>query len=196
MATAPEMEIFSASIFSDAMPLLELPDPREKKGLELGLKHGESETVSHSIDRNDNSHARGWFCCFRGGWRTSVAIGVMVATIILLLNIGVLIWVHIRLNPDESGVATAYEGSCDRTATISAWSHLAINIISTLLLGANNVGMQCLSAPTRAEVDLAHSQGSWLSIGVPSLRNLKSITPIRIVVWCVLGLSSIPLHLL
>ncbi|KAJ5154792.1 uncharacterized protein N7500_010231 [Penicillium coprophilum] len=31
---------------------------------------------------------------------------------------------------------------------------------------------QCLAAPTRQAIDRAHRQGSWLDIGVPSVRNL------------------------
>lgn len=56
--------------------------------------------------------------------------------------------------------------------------------------------MQCLSAPTRSEVDKAHSQGIWLDIGVPSVRNLRRLSTPRIVLWWLLAISSIPLHLL
>lgn len=56
--------------------------------------------------------------------------------------------------------------------------------------------MQVLAAPTRQEVDRAHARNRWLDIGVPSVRNLWHISPYRAVVWWILGLSSIPLHLL
>ena len=74
--------------------------------------------------------------------------------------------------------------------------HVAINVLSTLLLGASNYSMQCLSSPTRREVDKAHSQGIWLDIGVPSVRNLRKLSTTRIVLWWLLAISSIPLHLL
>ena len=74
--------------------------------------------------------------------------------------------------------------------------HLAINILSTLLLGASNYSMQCLSSPTRSDIDKAHSQGIWLDIGVPSVRNLRRLSTTRIVLWWLLAISSIPLHLL
>ncbi len=65
-----------------------------------------------------------------------------------------------------------------------------------MLLGASNYTMQCLSAPTRSEVDKAHSQGIWLDIGVPGVRNLRRISGVRITLWWLLAISSIPLHLL
>ncbi|KAI9888350.1 MAG: hypothetical protein M1814_000557 [Vezdaea aestivalis] len=59
-----------------------------------------------------------------------------------------------------------------------------------------SIGMQKLCAPTRQEVDRAHSEGKWLDIGVLSLRNLNKISKGRILIWTALALSSIPVHLL
>ena len=56
--------------------------------------------------------------------------------------------------------------------------------------------MQCLSSPTRSEIDKAHSHGAWLDIGVPSMRNLGRLSTNRVVLWWLLAISSIPLHLL
>lgn len=56
--------------------------------------------------------------------------------------------------------------------------------------------MQCLSAPTREEVDEAHAKGKWLDIGVSSVRNLTSIPKSRLGMWVGLGLTSLPLHLM
>lgn len=36
--------------------------------------------------------------------------------------------------------------------------HIIINILSTALLAASNYVMQCLSAPTRPDVNEAHTQ--------------------------------------
>lgn len=79
---------------------------------------------------------------------------------------------------------------------VGFWLHLIINILSTLLLGASNYSMQCLSSPTRSEIDKAHRQKLWLDIGVPSVRNLRRISASRIALWWLLAASSIPLHLL
>ena len=56
--------------------------------------------------------------------------------------------------------------------------------------------MQCLSSPTREEVDKAHNLGQWLDIGIPSIRNLRRISRRRLVLWWLLAGSSIPLHLM
>ncbi|KAL8708100.1 MAG: hypothetical protein Q9220_006954 [cf. Caloplaca sp. 1 TL-2023] len=55
--------------------------------------------------------------------------------------------------------------------------------------------MQCLSAPTRDEIDRAHQRQRWLDIGVPSIRNLRAMSWYRISLWFLLASSSIPLHL-
>ena len=71
-----------------------------------------------------------------------------------------------------------------------------INVLSTALLGASNYTMQCLTSPTRDEIDVAHARHDWLDIGTPSLRHLRKVSWDRIGLWWLLALSSIPLHLL
>ncbi|MCJ1477081.1 hypothetical protein MMC13_005752 [Lambiella insularis] len=151
--------------------------------------------VAIEAHKEEPSRCKSLLRRFRGGWRTGVAASMVTAFVVMVVNISVLCWVYAKLEIVD-GVAIAFEGSCDEMSRISTWSHLAINALSTLLLGASNMGMQCLSAPTRAEVDKSHSQGSWLTIGVQNVGNLGSISDIRVILWALLGLSSIPLHLL
>jgi hypothetical protein len=68
--------------------------------------------------------------------------------------------------------------------------------LSTVLLSGSNYCMQCLSAPSREEVNAAHAKGKWLDIGIPSVHNLKSISMKKVGLWWCLGLSSVPLHLM
>ncbi|MCJ1379121.1 hypothetical protein MMC17_002221 [Xylographa soralifera] len=75
---------------------------------------------------------------FRGGWRTGVTAGMITAFFVMIINTAVLCWVSSRLQI-SNGVAIAFEGSCEEMSRISTWSHLAINVLSTLLLGANNM---------------------------------------------------------
>lgn len=92
-----------------------------------------------------------------------------------------------------------FDGNCDRARKLNSGLHLLINVLSTVLLSSSNYCMQCLSAPTRKEVDDAHSKGKWLDIGVQSVHNLRMIYNTdrkRAVVWFLLGISSLPLHLL
>ena len=131
----------------------------------------------------------------QGSWRAGVTGGSIIALIVFTANLSVLIWTTKRPSPSK-GIVTAYEGSCQETKKIALWTTLAINLASTLLLGVSNHCMQCLSSPTRSEVDKAHAQGRWLDIGIPGIRNLKAMKPLRVTLWICLAFSSLPLHFL
>ena len=118
-----------------------------------------------------------------------------VAALVLVINLILTLWA-VASSGVQDGLGTLYDGSCKRTTSLTFWIHLAINVLSTLLLGASNYSMQCLSSPTRSEIDKAHSKGIWLDIGVPSIRNLRRLSTARIILWWLLAISSIPLHLL
>jgi hypothetical protein len=89
-----------------------------------------------------------------------------------------------------------FEGDCHTAEQLNIVAHLLINAMSTILLSASNYGMQCPSAPTRKEFDIAHAKKHWLDVGVLSVPNIKSINPKRAILWGILGLRSLPLHLL
>lgn len=55
---------------------------------------------------------------------------------------------------------------------------LAINVLSSLLLGTSNYASQILCAPSRNDLNREHSRGRWLDVGVSSIRNLR-----RLPVW-------------
>ena len=79
--------------------------------------------------------------------------------------------------------------------SIDTWSHFGINVLSTLLLGASNAAMQCIVAPSRADIDKAHAQHERLDIGVNSLQNWRFINTSRQLIWALLLVSTLPLHL-
>ena len=112
--------------------------------------------------------------------------------VVLFLNLSLLIWSRAR----PHGSDLLYAGDCGQAKTIITYSSLAINVFSTLLLGASNAAMQCLCAPTRAEVNKVHATGSWLDIGVSGLRNWRAMGWWRKYAWGFILLSSMPLHLL
>lgn len=132
----------------------------------------------------------------RQKWRTSLYMFVALACAVLLINTGFLLWA-IRSRGTTNGVGVLYEASCEATKRANIGVHLLINVLSSALLGASNYCMQCLSAPTRPEVDRAHRKGSWLDIGIPSLRNVVSLSfgKRKKLCWWILALSSFPLHL-
>ena len=124
-----------------------------------------------------------------------VTLCAFTAGTVLIINVLVTIWGTARLGVHGS-LVTLQDGDCSKTKKLSLWLHLAINILSTLLLGASNYCMQCLSSPSRAEIDSAHSQHVWLDIGVPSVRNLRRVSWNKIILWWLFAISTIPLHLL
>lgn len=129
------------------------------------------------------------------GWKVGVTTWAALAIVVCLLNIAALIWATV-VHDSRGPIAPLYKGSCSTVSQMSLWMHLLINILSTLLLSGSNYTMQVLVCPTRTEVDKAHANASWLDIGIPSLRNLRAISRVRIVMWGIIGLSSFPLHLL
>lgn len=127
------------------------------------------------------------------GWRGGLVRWTAGAVIVLLLNIAIAIIIGVSWNPVD-GIATVYTGDCKFTSRLNKGLHLLVNLLSTLLLGASNYCMQRLVAPTRQEVDAAHAQKKRLDIGIPGLRNLGSISGLRLGLWFLFGISSLPLH--
>ncbi|KUJ12413.1 uncharacterized protein LY89DRAFT_722040 [Mollisia scopiformis] len=95
-----------------------------------------------------------------------------------------------------NGVGTIFQGSCTTAKQLDRWLHLLINLLGTGMLMASNYCMQLQAAPTRANIDRAHENDTWLDIGVPSLRNFAWIGNWRRVSWLLLAASSLPLHLI
>ena len=88
-----------------------------------------------------------------------------------------------------------YSGNCEKIETRDTWVHLALNVVATVLLASSNYCMQLLSAPNRTEVDKAHAKQKWLDVGIASVRNLRYLKRMKLVLWWVLAISALPLHL-
>jgi hypothetical protein len=130
------------------------------------------------------------------GWRFGILFGSILASLVLAINLSATIYGGVKAVRNDNGRKVIFEGDCEQVRKINTGLHFAINILSTLLLSASNYAMQCLSAPTRSEVDAAHKKRHWLDIGVLSVRNIRKISTRRALLWAILGLSSMPLHLL
>ena len=97
---------------------------------------------------------------------------------------------------DKHGIGVLYTGACknvERSATLLA---IPINVISTILVATSNYVMQCLSAPTRKDIDRAHAAGSYLNIGISSVHNLIHNVSWKSGLWIVLVITTVPIHLL
>ncbi|PLN76236.1 hypothetical protein BDW42DRAFT_188808 [Aspergillus taichungensis] len=135
-------------------------------------------------------------------WIKGVLLCMWGTGTILVLNMVltiIAIAVAYSRGPDSSKqleYAELYRGSCSVTNGWTTGMHLVINALSTALLAASNYSMQCLSAPTREDISLAHAQHSWLDIGTFSIRNLWAMDGKRKALWGVLFLSSVPIHMM
>lgn len=154
----------------------------------MRLEEAEFTDVPGKVETRSNATK------FTSGWRFGAINCAISATVVFLINLIVTIVFSARKN------GALYSGDCDHASKLNTALHVFINLLSTILLSSSNYCMQCLSAPTRTEVDEAHAKGKWLDIGVQSIHNMYNIKGSdharRLVVWLILGLSSLPLHLL
>jgi len=137
-----------------------------------------------------DARARKW-----KGWQLGATLCLGVVTSTLILNATVTAWAAITFGL-SGGIGTIHRGPCHAVKQTGLWLHIAINVLSTMLLGASNYCMQCLCSPTRREIDKAHARNTWLDIGIQSMRNLSKIGRMRMALWIILAASSIPLHLM
>lgn len=131
------------------------------------------------------------------GWRRTGAINVLLiftCTVILL----VCLMINVFLQPTRSikQARVIFQGDCNLASRIDIVLHLLLNIFSTCILASSNFFMQILSAPSRRELDVAHRLLLALEIGVPSIKNIFFLSPLKTVFWMGLFLSSMPIHLL
>ncbi|KAI8714849.1 hypothetical protein NCS52_01205800 [Fusarium sp. LHS14.1] len=132
---------------------------------------------------------------FKSGWRFGLFAGAASCIVVFIVNLFAAIWAMTRDEKNRLDQPVLREGACSEMKYLNTGLHLIINALSSILLAASNYGMQCITAPTRADVDKAHFEGKWLDIGVPSVHNLSRLPAQRVVLWGLLMLSSLPLHL-
>lgn len=156
------------------------------------MKSAETQAISifHSLARTSKRAAQVWNSRFPG-WRGGLAGFVILASLVLIINLIGLLWAVTHL--DDNPFATITMRSCDRTSRLAAWFSLVINFLSTTLLAGSNYCMQCLTSPTRAEVDAAHVASKYLRIGSFSWQNAFGHRKRRIGLLIALLLSSLPL---
>lgn len=171
----------------------------EEQELNLLLKDTSFHSLGGDHPKSFTSSKSSWFRIHTTGWRFGVITCASWSVLVFVINLTIFVWAEARNDfPGFSsdGRHPIYEGDCEVTRKLNIAVHLLINALSTILLSASNYCMQCMSAPTRKEVDKAHRKGEWLDIGIQSVRNIFSISKKRAGLYFLLGLSSLPLHLL
>ena len=129
------------------------------------------------------------------GYHFGLLCCAVASAAVMVINLTLTIWASRRYGV-RGGLGTIRDGSCREIKNLAMLIHLGINILSTLLLGASNYTMQCLSSPTRKDINRAHGENVWLNIGTPSIRNLLRISRSRMLLWFLVAISSVPLHLM
>ena len=157
-----------------------------------------SQTLEASADEKENTPS---YCKQRfrqkylGGIKRTLRAFVLLAVLILAINIGWLTYAKSKYGIID-GYGTIKQGNCDSVKRLNTWLHLAINVLSTLLLTGSNAFMAAYSGPTRQEIDQAHARRRWLHVGSMSFRNMRGIAKRKSLVVMLLALSSVPFHLL
>ena len=129
------------------------------------------------------------------GWRKAVILAAIVTGVVLLINIILAIVAAVKFTT-FGGVGVIYTGDCSLVKRWNTALHLTINVLGTALLAASSFTMQCLSSPTRSELNAAHAKRVSLEIGITSVKNLFYMRPWKGVLWALLCFSTLPLHLL
>lgn len=118
-----------------------------------------------------------------------------LSTIFAVVALSVMIWAVLHY-PVEDDTGTVYTGSCRTVHYADGLSHIILNIVSTLFLGAGNYCMQVLVAPSRKDVDKAHKDHTSMDIGIHSVRNIWRMSYVKRAMWVLLGVTSTTMHLL
>ncbi|KAF2134767.1 hypothetical protein P153DRAFT_329435 [Dothidotthia symphoricarpi CBS 119687] len=130
------------------------------------------------------------------GWWVGSTIFSVLTLLVLVSNIAISVYCVRRYGGSTTAnFKPVFVGSCARTKALNIGVHLVINVLSSVMLTGSNFAMQVLTAPTRKQIDNAHAQKIWLDIGVPSVRNLRSMGHGRRALWALILLTSAPLHL-
>ncbi|OTA80094.1 hypothetical protein M434DRAFT_86712 [Hypoxylon sp. CO27-5] len=130
------------------------------------------------------------------GWKKAAKVNCTILAAMSVTLIGCLITVTAKVGGIKHTLPF-YGGGCDggSVSQVNTVLHLLINIISTLVVTSSNFFMQVLNSPSREELNKAHLKGSWMGIGIPSVRNAFSVSRFKTWCWICLFISSIPMHL-
>lgn len=130
------------------------------------------------------------------GWRRTAVVNT-----ILVFTFAVAMLVFVAVSSSKAGGINSnlifFKGDCGTSTRTNLLLHLLLNIFSTCIIASSNFFMQILNAPSRSEVDFVHTNmpHANVEIGVPSLKNILFVSPVKTAYWFLFMLSSVPIHL-
>lgn len=129
----------------------------------------------------------------RKGWRRASLINTVIITVVTIFGTVLLIYSAVTTGGINTNLIV-FTGSCSKAESIDLWLHLLLNILSTGVLASSNFFMQVLGSPSRWEVEKAHRQNTYLSIGVSGMSNLRYLSMPKAWLWAFFFITSIPFH--
>lgn len=131
---------------------------------------------------------RGWRR-FVVGWRGGVVVSGLLVVVMLAVAVVGLVF-GVARGVDGVGQSVLFSGACETVSTVNWSLHVVISVMVVVTVVGGNYVFRILSSPTRVEVDMAHSKGERLDIGVPSFRNLAHIDARRTAMAVVILLAA------
>ncbi|RYP80105.1 hypothetical protein DL770_006367 [Monosporascus sp. CRB-9-2] len=179
-------------VASQTMPPL-LPEEGEK---DEGPQFARAKMLSQYIPELDPSNPRAITLRVKMARRmTMLKLQLAISSLVVVSMVAITIWSVAAHTPNSRGVGTYLFGDCPNVSILNSGLHVALNILSGLLLSSGSYCMQLLISPSRHEVDEAHSKGVSLKIGIPNVTNLWHIDRGRVVGWLAMGVTAALLHL-
>lgn len=129
------------------------------------------------------------------GWRMGTVVCLSAVASCLVVEF-VLLLSALSVSEGGFGSGLLYKGSCSKVKSLTVWLLFPLNIVATVLISSSNYVMQVMAAPDRQEVDYAHSLATSITIGGMRFRNLQFGGRRRRFIWWLLGISSLPIHVL
>ncbi|KAH6657589.1 hypothetical protein BKA67DRAFT_192664 [Truncatella angustata] len=129
-------------------------------------------------------------------WRRTGIVNLVLVAVCAASLLGSLVASITRSNSSINTATIIYEAECSYISRLNLSLHLLINLVSSGVLASSNFYMQVLSSPSRKEIDHTHEYLKSLDIGIPSVKNIRFISPFKQICWAILLLSSFPLHLI
>ncbi|KAM7218192.1 hypothetical protein V8F06_006483 [Rhypophila decipiens] len=189
----------------DQQPLMSSPYQERHPDAELQPLESKHERQAVTVTELEQPTSRRRWYSFNilparlQGWQGALKMLCVLSWVLVIPNLVISSVLSARGGLQEWVPTTVMikQGNCDDIGRDDLWIHLAMNIVTTVLMAATNFAMQAWTSPTRADVDRIHAQGKTVDIGVLSLRNILSgrIRLKRLLVGCFMLIVALPLHL-
>ena len=95
------------------------------------------------------------------GWRKGVVISCVCSVIALVLNSILLGWARSKPSSANNGSYILWEGTYETIQKLDTILHLGINVVSIITLAGASSASQIILAPTRENINIAHSFGRY-----------------------------------